>query len=78
MRTIRDEDRDSEDHAPVTIEGVTAEHETERALRCAFGDGRKHWIPKSQITDDSEVYAAGHVGRLVITGWFANKEGIEP
>ncbi len=77
MRTIRDEDRDSEDHAPVTIEGVTAEHETERALRCRI-KGESQWIPKSQITDDSEVYAAGHVGRLVITGWFANKEGIEP
>jgi hypothetical protein len=77
MRTIRDEDHKNESRSAVTIENVTAEHETDRALRCAFGDGRKHWIPKSQITDDSEVYAAGHVGRLVITGWFADKEGIE-
>ena len=35
------------------------------------------WIPKSQIHDDSEVYDAENPsGELVVTSWFANKQGL--
>lgn len=71
-RSIRDEDSDN---TPVVLENVTSDIETERALRC-FVEGEPHWVPKSQITDDSEVYARGHTGKLVVTGWFARKEGL--
>jgi hypothetical protein len=34
------------------------------------------WIPKSQIADESEVYKLDTDGELVITEWFAEKEGL--
>lgn len=34
------------------------------------------WIPKSQIHADSEVYAEGHSGELVIPTWLADKKGL--
>jgi len=37
-------------------------------------DGKK-MIPKSQITDDSEVYEVGGEGTLTVTEWLAKKEG---
>lgn len=40
-------------------------------------NGEEHWIPKSLIHDDSEVYKPNTEGTLVIPTWFAEKEGIE-
>lgn len=54
---------------------ATATRETDRALLVRLANGTDHWIPKSQIHDDSEVYQDGHVGCLVVKGWFAEKEG---
>ena len=31
------------------------------------------WIPQSVIDDDSEVYGEGHAGRLVVSGWWAER-----
>lgn len=60
---------------PVRLDNCVAKHETEKALLVDI-DGEEKWIPKSQIHDDSEVYENGHEGTLVITGWFAKKEGL--
>lgn len=38
-------------------------------------DADKAWIPKSQITDDSEVYRVGDAGTLMVTEWIAEKKG---
>lgn len=57
------------------FEDATALRETDKALFCDV-EGREVWIPKSQIDDDSEVYAQGHSGLLVINEWFAEKEGL--
>jgi hypothetical protein len=82
MRTIRDEDaarrpRDDEDNnEPVTFEDAVAIHATARALMVRLPSGREVWVPQSQVHDDSEVYAAGHAGKLVLIGWFARKEGL--
>jgi hypothetical protein len=35
----------------------------------------KCWLPKSQITDDSEVYEVGGEGTLIVTEWIAKKKG---
>ncbi len=59
----------------VTISKVRALRATERAVLCEI-DGDEHWIPKSQIDDDSEVYDAGHEGDLVITEWIATQKGL--
>lgn len=59
----------------VTFEKVEAEKETGDALLCWI-DGKKHWIPKSQIDDDSEVFAEGHSGDLVVSEWIATEKGL--
>lgn len=66
-----DEDEDD----VVELSDVRCIGATPLAIRVVI-DGRPHWIPQSQIADDSEVYAVSHHGRLVITGWFARKEGL--
>jgi len=72
MRGYRDED-----DPPWRQEGVECIRETDRALLVRLEDGDEHWIPKSVIHDDSEVYELGGEGTLVVQGWFARKEGLE-
>lgn len=53
--------------------------ETEKALLVesrALPDGEA-WVPKSVVSDDSEVFGKGHEGVLVVKSWFAKKEGWE-
>jgi hypothetical protein len=35
------------------------------------------WVPQSQVTEDSEVYAKGHKGALHVTAWYAKQKGWE-
>ena len=58
-----------------SFENVECLRATERAILCRIGN-REVWIPQSQVDEDSEVYALGHRGKLVITEWFADKEGL--
>lgn len=61
-----------------SYDGAKAEREASsgKALLIRLASGATHWIPKSVIHDDSEVYQEGHEGRLVLAGWFADKEGL--
>lgn len=61
----------------VAIDGVYVKHETEKALLCVI-EGAEHWIPKSQIHDDSEVFdGVNHdQGRLVVKRWLAEEKGL--
>ena len=59
----------------VYIEDVLAIRETEKALLCQIED-EEHWIPKSVIDDDSEVWKDGQEGELVIAEWWAEKNGL--
>lgn len=59
-----------------TFEGVTVKAATDKALLCVFDDGDEHWIPLSQIDDDSEVYEKGTEGALVVTKWIAEQKGL--
>lgn len=73
-RGFRDEDNHRRDKLdPVEIDGVECIRETQRAILCMI-DGRERWIPQSCVHEDSEVYGLGHVGKLVVAGWFAAKE----
>ncbi len=54
--------------------------QTDKALLCKPldqlpGDDEPFWVPQSQIHDDSEVYGQGDEGELVVTTWYATKEG---
>lgn len=68
----------SEDGA--CFDDVKALRGTERALLCRLttdgGESREVWVPRSQITDDSEVYEIGDEGQLVVKSWFAEREGL--
>lgn len=57
----------------VSIPDVECIRDTGKALLCRI-NGRDVWVPQSVIHDDSEVYGLGHEGKLVIAGWFAEKE----
>lgn len=57
------------------FEDVTVLAETEKAILCVIDD-EEHWIPISQIHDDSEVYRMGTEGVLIITRWLAKKKGL--
>jgi hypothetical protein len=51
--------------------------ETERAVLVKsdeLPDGEM-WIPQSQVHEDSEVWCEGDEGPMIITEWFAKKEG---
>ena len=52
-----------------------AVHETDSALLVEI-EGEQHWVPKSQILDDSEVWENGDKGKLIITEWFAKKRDL--
>lgn len=57
---------------------ITVKHKTEKALLIENGEGEEHWIPFSQIHDDSEIYEnakKGDQGKLVISEWLAKKCG---
>lgn len=73
-RGFRDED-DDRGLEPVVIVDVECIAQTERAIRVVI-DGKQHWIPQSQVTPASEVYQLGDKGKLSITAWFAEKEGL--
>jgi hypothetical protein len=48
-----------------------------KALLCDY-EGDRQWVAKSQIHDDSEVWADHHIGNeatLVISEWLADKLG---
>lgn len=60
---------------PVTFEDVSGEHETDRGLLVRI-DGETAWLPKSQLSDDSEVRRAGDKGDLVIPRWLAEDKGL--
>lgn len=66
------------EEADIHSEEVTVKHKTEKALLVVDGEGEEHWIPLSQIHDDSEIYdnaKKGDRGKLVIPEWLAKKIG---
>jgi hypothetical protein len=68
--------RHSEDDEPdVTISGVNCVHHTKDAILVQIG-AAQHWVPQSVVCDESEVYATGHKGKLIVRAWFARKAGL--
>ncbi len=59
-----------------TFERTTAIAATDKAVLCELDDGTQHWVPQSQIHEDSEVWKRGDTGTLVVTQWWAEKQGL--
>lgn len=60
----------------VYFDDVTCVAESERAIRVLI-DEREHWIPITQIDDESEVKVEGDEGRLIVTRWIAEQRELE-
>ena len=60
-----------------TFEEARCVAETSKAIKVELSGGAKHWIPRSVLSEDSEVYKEGTDGKLIIKTWFVEKEGIE-
>lgn len=54
---------------------VIRESASGAAILCLI-DGEEHWIPQSQVHDDSEIWKPGDEGKLVITEWIALEKGL--
>jgi hypothetical protein len=63
------------DEDTVRFEDVTCTHATPKAILVTI-DGEQHWLPQSQVHDDSEVYKKGDHGTLIITRWIAQQRGL--
>jgi hypothetical protein len=50
--------------------------ETEKALLVKLDDDREIWLPKSVLTEDSEIQNEFGMGELRVKQWFAEKEGL--
>jgi hypothetical protein len=60
------------------IDGVKCIDETKLDIKIYnTSDMRVFWVPKSHIDDDSPVHSRGDSGKLIITNWFAIKEGLD-
>lgn len=59
----------------VEFDDVLCIAETDEAILVEI-DGDQHWIPQSQVNDDSEVWSKGDEGTLIITRWIAEKKGL--
>ena len=56
--------------AMAEFEGCEATQESDAALLVLI-DGNEVWIPKSQLSDESEIQEKGDKGLLVIPEWLA-------
>ena len=59
----------------VYIDDVTCKRDTLKAILVDI-DGEDHWIPVSQLDDETQVSAAGDCGLLVISTWIAKQRGL--
>jgi len=64
------------EQAYIEFEGCSLLAQTESAGLFRFEDGEEHWIPWSQVSEDSPS-KNGEVGTLWITEWICEKKGIE-
>jgi len=50
--------------------------ETEAAILVEI-DGKQHWIPKSVLSDDSEVFSEEDEGEIFVKQWWAEKNSLD-
>jgi hypothetical protein len=58
-----------------TFEGIEVTGETDKAIKCVI-NGLPCWVPKSLLSEDSEVYQSGTSGKLIVKQWWADKAGL--
>jgi hypothetical protein len=82
VRTLRDEDNKRRDDRTWSTDDVRCLAETkdprtqERKSILVDIDGEEYWVPYSAVHDDSDVYAKGDTGKLVVAFWWAKSRGL--
>ena len=66
-------DQELEEYVPSFSFETACKAETQKAILVTY-EGKDTWVPKTQILDDSEVFAKGDEGLLVITEWIAKQK----
>jgi len=61
----------------VTISDVVCIKETDAALLIRLEDGTEHWIPRSQLSKDSDVSNEDDEGAITLTRWIAEQKSLE-
>lgn len=66
----------SEDPQYVAIHDCTVQHETDKAIKVDVGLPAPIWVPTGgkHIHEDSDVYAMGTEGTLIISKWLAEQK----
>lgn len=59
--------------AKTSLQVFIVEASSEKALKCRFVNGDVHWVPHSQIDDESDCHHEGDEGSLIVPLWLANK-----
>ena len=62
-----------EEGGKVTLSVFVVLAETPQALRVVFTNGDEAWVPKSQISEESDVHCLADEGSLIVPRWLANK-----
>jgi len=62
----------------ITFENVKIVRATGAAVWAEFANGRREWIPISQVESDSEIWDEGEEGTLVISDWIASQKSLDP
>lgn len=59
----------------VELEGVECVKTTPAALLCLI-EGDEHWIPRSQLSDESDDLSEGDIGTIFLADWLAARKGL--
>ncbi len=73
---MRDNWASRNDPEEVEIHNVTVAKETDKAILVLLDGGEEVWVPKSMISDSSEVQGGVDLGTLVVPAWWALKAGL--
>lgn len=66
------------DDEGISIGEAICVRETEKSIFVQMDPGKRsehHWIPQSQVHDDSDVWKVGQRGQLIIKRWWAEEKG---
>lgn len=60
----------------IDFDNTVVRNESDDAIEVELDDGRRFWIPKSTVHDDSESYEMGTDGTLIMAEWMADSKGM--
>ena len=59
-----------------SCDNVLCDQETDAAIHVVFDDKTDAWFPKSQVSDESEVYEKDDEGTLIVTKWILEQKDL--